>query len=61
MQERKAIAGKGKERPDENMTKCYKLPMSNENMFRYLNTTRYAWYNVSMLCFNCNIRWQGKP
>lgn len=30
MQERNVRARKGKEVPDENMTKCYKLPMLNE-------------------------------
>ena len=49
---------KGKDAPNEKRTKCYKLPMSNENMHMYLNTTRYAWYIVSMLCFNCNIEWK---
>jgi len=29
MQERKSIARKGKEAPNENMTKCYMLPSSN--------------------------------
>jgi hypothetical protein len=52
--EEKTRAGKGKEAPDEKVTKCYKLPMSNKKVHRYLNTTRYAWYIVSMLCFSCN-------
>ena len=63
MHERKARVEKGKEAsdekmtkaPDEKMTKCYKLPMSNEKVHRYWNTTRYAWYIVSMLYFSCNI------
>jgi len=36
------------------MTKYYMLSMSNKRMHGYLNTTRYAWYIVSML-------WQGNP
>jgi len=43
MQERKrASTREGKEAPNENMTKYYKLPISNEKMHMYLNTTRYA-------------------
>lgn len=57
MQERKARAGKGKEVPNEKMTKYYKLPMQKKMMHNYLNTTRYAWYIVSMLCFSYNIGW----
>lgn len=49
MQERKYRVGKGKEAPDEKRTKCYKLPMSNENMHTYFNTTRYAWHIISIL------------
>lgn len=37
MKERKARASKGKEAPDEKMTKCYKLPMSNEKVYRYVS------------------------
>jgi len=43
--------------PNEKMNKCYKMPMSNEKMHRYLNTT----YIVLILCFKYNIEWQGKP
>jgi len=55
MHEIKVRARKGKEAPDEKMTKCYKLPMSNQKVHRYLNTISYAWYIVSMLCLSCNI------
>ena len=58
--ETKARAGKGKEAPNEKEKKCYKLPMQNK-VHRYLNTTRYAWYIVSMLCFNCNIDGKVSP
>ena len=40
MQQKMASAGKGKEAPYEKVTKCYKLPMSNEKGAQYLNTTR---------------------
>jgi len=59
MQERKSRDGKGKEVPDEKMTKCYNFPMSNENMHRYLNTTRYD-ENVSLSngsCMHMKVIW----
>lgn len=44
-----ARAGKVKEPLYENMKNCCKLPMSNEKVHWYLNTTRYAWYVVFWL------------